>query len=107
MPTENAPPRNGFGVLQRFARRPASQERCDLCGSAVAPAHEHLVDPAKRKLICACQACAIPFSGQEGQRYKRVPFRVRYLPAFQMTDAQWDGLLVPINMAFFYPNSGT
>jgi hypothetical protein len=103
MPIEQTqPPANAFGSLQRFARRTTSAERCELCGAAVALEHEHLVEPAKRRLVCACQACAILFSGQEGQRYKRVPSRVRFLPGFQLTDAQWDSLLVPINMAFFF-----
>jgi hypothetical protein len=71
-----------------------------LCGAAEGVEHEHLVEPAKRRLVCACQACAILFSGHEDQRYKRVPTRIRFLPDFQLTDAQWDSLLVPINMAF-------
>jgi hypothetical protein len=94
-------PANAFGVLQRFARRGDSEERCDLCGAGVAPEHEHLLEPAHRRLVCACQACAILFSGQEGQRYKRVPSRIGVLPDFRLTDAQWDSLAVPINMAFF------
>jgi hypothetical protein len=61
----------------------------------------------KRRLVCACQACAILFSGQIGQRYKRVPRRIRLLPDFRLTDAQWEGLLVPINMAFFFQESAT
>jgi hypothetical protein len=28
-----------------------------------------------------------------------------YLPDFQLTDAQWDGLMVPIEMAFFFKSS--
>ncbi|MDR3700282.1 MAG: DUF5947 family protein [Candidatus Sulfopaludibacter sp.] len=96
-----------FGALRRFARRGESDERCELCGSAVAAEHEHLVEPGKRRLICSCQACAILFSGQVGQRYRRVPTRVRSLPGFRLTDAQWDSLLVPINMAFFFANSAT
>ena len=106
MPAEpTQPPANAFGALQRFARRTASAERCELCGAAVAAEHEHLLEPANRRLVCACQACAILFSGQEGQRYKRVPSRVRFLPDFHMTDAQWDSLLIPINMAFFFESS--
>jgi hypothetical protein len=58
-------------------------------------------------MTCACQACAILFDGQAGQRYKRVPTRVRYLQGFRLTDGQWDGLLVPINMAFFYRNGAS
>ena len=46
------------------------------------------------------RACAILFSGQ-GVKFKRVPRRVRSLPAFNLSDAEWNGLMVPINMAFF------
>lgn len=99
------PRTNAFGALQRFVRRKAPEERCELCGAGVAEEHEHLLEPANRRLVCACQACAILFSGDHGQQYKRVPTRVRFLPDFQMTDAQWDSLLVPINMAFFYESS--
>jgi len=30
---------------------------------------------------------------------------VQLLQSFHMTDAQWDGLLIPINMAFFFSSS--
>jgi hypothetical protein len=102
MATEQTQHPNPLGTLQRFARRTTLEERCELCGAAVAAEHEHLVEPSKRRFVCACQACAILFSGQEGQRYKRVPARIRMLPDFRLTDAQWDSLLVPINMAFFF-----
>ena len=38
-------------------------------------------------------------------RFKRVPRLVRLLANFQMTDAQWDSLMIPINMAFFFRSS--
>jgi hypothetical protein len=56
-------------------------------------------------LVCACQACAILFSGAADAKYRRVPQRVRYLPDFQLSDAQWEGLMIPINMAFFFQSS--
>jgi hypothetical protein len=31
--------------------------------------------------------------------------RIRALPGFRITDAQWDSLLIPIEMAFFYDSS--
>ena len=34
-------------------------------------------------------------------KYRRVPRRVRYLADFRLTDAQWEGLHLPINLAFF------
>jgi hypothetical protein len=96
-----------FGELRRFARRPDYEEHCELCGAPVAPEHEHLVEPGKRRLICACQACAILFSGQANQRYKRVPTRTLSLAGFRLTDGQWDSLMIPINMAFFCRSSAT
>ena len=99
--TFEPPPSNAFEALQRFVRRNVSEERCELCAAAVGAEHEHLLETANRRLVCVCQACAILFGGQSGQRFKRVPSRIRFLPDFQLTDAQWDSLLVPINMAFF------
>jgi hypothetical protein len=91
-----------FATLRQFARKRAAVERCEVCSQALSPMHEHLVEPANRRLICACGACAILFEGQSGTKYKRVPQRVMFLKDFQMTDAQWDGLMVPIEMAFFF-----
>ena len=81
-------------------RKPS--EQCDLCSAPVAAEHDHLVEPATRKINCACPACALLFSGQAGTKYKRVPREGRLLADFRITDAQWDGLLVPISMAFFF-----
>jgi hypothetical protein len=72
-----------------------------MCSNALANEHEHLVEPATRQMVCACQACAILFSGGSA-KYRRVPRRIRYLSKFQLTDAQWEGLTIPINMAFFF-----
>ena len=96
---------SSLGVLRQFAARKRTVETCDLCGADLAAEHPHLVEPRARKLMCACGACALLFSAQSGSRYKRVPQRVRYLADFRLTDAQWEGLLIPINMAFFFQNS--
>jgi hypothetical protein len=77
-------------------------ERCDLCGLELGPEHDHLVEPVSRRLVCACGPCAILFSGQAETRYKRVPRRIRRLPGFRLTDARWEDLRLPINLAFFY-----
>jgi hypothetical protein len=73
-----------------------------MCDLALSQTHQHLLEPGTRKLMCACDACAILFSSQGGTKYKRVPRRVRLLPDFRITDAQWEGLMMPINMAFFF-----
>jgi hypothetical protein len=94
-----------FAALRQFARKRPVVERCEMCSLELAGEHEHLVEPVNRKLICACQACAILFEGQSGTKYKRVPREVLFLRDFQLTDAQWDGLMVPIEMAFFFKSS--
>jgi len=97
---------NNFDLLRRFVReRPVAAERCDLCSVELGPDHAHLVEPATRRLICACQACAILFSGGAETKYRRVPDRVQYLPNFHLTDLQWEALAIPIDMAFFFQSS--
>ena len=73
-----------------------------MCSRELASEHAHLLEPANRKLICACEACAILFSGNQNLKFKRVPRDVRFLSDFRLTDAQWDSLMIPIEMAFLY-----
>jgi hypothetical protein len=76
-----------------------------MCSHELAPDHQHLLEPINRKLVCACDACAILFSSQGQTKFKRVPRRVRFLKDFSLTDGQWDGLMMPINMAFFFEST--
>ena len=96
---------SAFTTLRQFARKRTPVERCEMCSRELAPEHQHLVEPTTRKLICACEACAILFDGKSGTKYKRVPRRVQFLADFQLSDAQWDGLTVPIDMAFFFKST--
>lgn len=91
-----------LAALRRFVRPRAALEQCELCSAEIASEHEHLVEPLSRQLLCACQPCAILFSGQEKTKYKRVPRDVQFLGDFHLTDAQWESLLIPIGMAFFF-----
>jgi hypothetical protein len=88
--------------LRQFARRASTAERCELCSAELAPIHQHLLDPKKREIVCSCDGCAVLFCGQEGAHYLRVPRRIRALSDFQMPDLQWESLMIPINLAFFY-----
>jgi hypothetical protein len=45
------------------------------------------------------------FTGQQGGRYRVVPRTIQMLRDFRMTDDQWEGLGLPINLAFFAYNS--
>ncbi|HEY6805563.1 MAG TPA: DUF5947 family protein [Pyrinomonadaceae bacterium] len=102
----NAPVSAGFDILRRFIRtRSEFVERCDMCSLELAERHPHLVEPATRKIVCACQACALLFSSSADTRYRRVPQDICALPQFQLTDSEWEALMIPINMAFFFHNS--
>jgi Family of unknown function (DUF5947) len=92
---------NAFGALRQFIRRKKEGVRCELCSAEVAADHPHLIETGSRKLLCTCKACAILFSGM-ATKYKRVPRRVLLLSDFHLSDGQWESLMVPINMAFFF-----
>ena len=92
---------NAFGALRQFVRRKRNVERCELCSAEVSAEHSHLIEPVNRKLLCSRTACAILFSGM-GTKYKRVPRRVLALADFRLSEGQWDSLMVPISMAFFF-----
>jgi hypothetical protein len=92
-----------LAALRRFVRpRSAAVERCEMCSAELSAEHQHLVEPSSRQMVCACDPCAILFSGQAEIKYKRVPRRIRSLPDFRLTDAQWESLAIPIQLAFFF-----
>jgi hypothetical protein len=103
-----------FSSLRRFAQEEsekaakaaaeAAQEHCDLCGEPIPPEHRHLLEVSTREMICACRPCSILFdreAASEG-RYRLVPDRRLFLEDFEMSDAQWDSLRIPVDMAFFF-----
>jgi hypothetical protein len=98
-------PRNWIAALRRFVREPQATAQCELCSAAIAPDHAHLVEPASRRLLCTCEACAILLAHRQGGAYRRVPRQTWALSDFRMSDAQWDALLIPIGLAFFFRSS--
>ncbi|MGB6692371.1 MAG: DUF5947 family protein [Terracidiphilus sp.] len=91
-----------FAALRRFARPRLPVERCELCSAALAHEHPHLIELATRQIVCACDACSLLFDGLTGGKYKRVSRRAWLLADFKIENGQWEDLLIPINMAFFF-----
>jgi hypothetical protein len=93
------------------ARAPSQQapaaERCELCGTALDDRHGHLVELDKRSIACACRACYLLFThgGAGGGRYQGVPERICHDPGRPLAAADWNELLIPVTMAFFFYNS--
>jgi Family of unknown function (DUF5947) len=102
---------SAFSSLRRFAEaesekaaKAAALEHCDLCGEPIPPEHRHLLEVSTREMMCACRPCSILFdreAASEG-RYRLVPDRRLFLEDFEMSDAQWDSLRIPVDMAFFF-----
>ena len=85
--------------LRPAAARPANAVNCAT--RTWRDEHAHLVEPSSRRLLCACEACAILFSNQAAANYRRVPRDVWLLPDFRLPDLAWNGLGLPIDLAFF------
>jgi hypothetical protein len=116
-PTKDSPPmpemaadhsslNRSLAALRNFAKPREPAVRCEMCSLALAYEHRHLVEVATQRPVCACDACALLFSGEAADaKYRRVPLRIRFLADFCLSDAQWDSLLIPINMAFFFQST--
>ena len=91
--------------LAQLARRrdAAPLERCELCSAPIAHDHRHLLEPTSRELLCACRACALLFD--RGGRYTLVPTRRVRVDDVELSDADWEELRLPVDIAFFVRSS--
>jgi hypothetical protein len=110
---------SAFSALRRFAQESdraaeeaaatasaaeVARERCELCGEPVPPEHRHLLEVSTREIMCSCRACSILFDSKAASegRYRLIPDRRLFLEDFAMSDAQWESLRIPVDMAFFF-----
>ncbi len=95
----------GRFLQQRPTAPPGSV--CDMCGEQIRDDHPHVVNLEGRRLMCTCRGCYLLFSagGSGGGKYRQVPDTYAHDPDFTLTPAQWDGLQIPVSMAFFFHNS--
>jgi hypothetical protein len=95
-----------LAALRRFATRPEAALPCDLCGGGLDAVHEHVFDPARRDLRCACPGCAGLLSEAPASRWRRVRAFSRRLEAAPVTALHWNALAIPIEVAFLYRSTG-
>ena len=93
--------RTVLATLRRFRRPVPAEERCELCAVGLASNHRHLLEMSNARIVCACDPCALRFQDVAGGRFKSIPREIRLMAQFQLTDAEWDSLALPINLAFF------
>lgn len=80
-------------------------ERCGLCGVELAHEHRHLIDIQTRRLSCSCDPCSLLFARRGETNLRCVGRQIRWLTDFEMTDAEWESLRIPIGLAFFVHGS--
>jgi len=82
-------------------------ERCEMCSADLTEDHSHIVNVVTRQLMCACRPCSLLFErvGAAHGRYRAVPNRYAYDPDLELSNAMWESLQIPVNMAFFFFNS--
>ena len=104
--------RNGLGSLRRIATPPpppvAAEERCEFCAADIGARHGHVADVTDHRLMCVCRPCYLLFAprGAGGGRYRGVGEDVRRVGDLQLDDARWDSLRVPVDLVFFFRQSG-
>jgi len=95
-------------ALRRFTRvretaRPPL-ERCEFCSEPLPTEHHHVLDLSKRIVMCSCNACTLLFghNGAGDGKYRAIPDRYLLMPDFQMSDEQWEELMIPVNMVYIF-----
>jgi hypothetical protein len=90
-------------TLRRFVYPPA--ERCELCRASLPAKHVHLLEIAADKMRCACASCAERHGTAEAGFLPIAPHKER-MAAFALSNAEWDGFQIPIDLAFLVRKTG-
>jgi Fe-S cluster biogenesis protein NfuA len=91
------------GVPTRGNSVPASEERCDLCGTTVPEDHRHLLNLVERRIECVCESCWALRSGDA--EYRPTGGRTLWLGELELPDEVWASFQIPIGLAFFMESS--
>lgn len=91
-------------ALKRFVQERPVEQRCELCAAAIDPSHEHLYEPQKRSLMCACKACALLFPETGEASYRRLVTRPPERADLSFEERDLGLLELPVRLAFLMPS---
>lgn len=87
------------------AAAPEPSGRCEMCAAPITAGHRHLLDREEGVPRCVCLPCAVLFDNRPAHRYVLIPDRRWHLPDFELDDAVWAALAVPVSVLFAYRDS--
>src|ERR1700740_2970038 len=93
------PLHNWVAQVRRFVAH-AGYEQCDLCSKPVPRQHSHLLERQSRRILCACQGCALTLG--DSVHYCEVQSRTDVLDDCILSDAEWNSFQIPIDMVFLF-----
>jgi Family of unknown function (DUF5947) len=96
---------NWVSRLRHFVSPPVALEHCEFCHAPISPQHPHLIEPAARRLVCACPDCAETEASRAGSPYRPIPRETRTLRDFAISEAQWNAFQIPIGLVFLFIDS--
>ncbi|WP_373048199.1 DUF5947 family protein [Vulgatibacter sp.] len=93
-------------ALRPFVRRRVLREdgapRCELCAVPIDTEHRHLVDRQRRRICCACPACAVLFDHEAARGFRSVPRRVLRDQAGAIEERDLLAAGIPVRLAFLF-----
>jgi hypothetical protein len=106
-PPSGSDPQSAFTLPFQLSSPKPRGEGCEMCGEDITDEHSHVVNVDSRSLLCTCRPCYLLFTREGAGRgnYRSVPDRYLADPSFQLSEARWEELQVPVAMAFFFYNS--
>ena len=101
-----------LGALQRFhgapGRASAPGEMCEMCAADIGDEHSHVVNLENRNLLCTCRRLLSALHRRRRRAAASIapcPSAISTIRNFELSDAQWDELQIPVRIAFFFFNS--
>ena len=84
--------------------REAALEQCELCGAPIGAEHRHVLELATRDVKCSCRPCSLLF--ERAEKMRLIPTDVYSADEQVLSDALWEELRLPVDIAFFFRAGG-
>ncbi|MFC6707449.1 DUF5947 family protein [Flexivirga alba] len=90
------------------AEPPEAVEVCEMCNAEIDAGHGHVADLQAQRLLCTCRSCYLLFTGRGAGsgRYRALPEDSRRITDPTISQGQWDALQIPVDLAFFFLQTG-